>query len=68
MAMNMTHFHTHDNERRMGDNQVLISRDAFEAMTAELEELRKRELEFELAQARIKELEQELKQIKGEKQ
>ena len=59
MAMNMAHFHTHDSERRIGDNQVLISRDAFDAMTAELEELRKHEVEFDATKARIKELEAE---------
>ena len=37
------------------------------AMSAELEELRKHELEWELDKARIKELETELKQTKGEK-
>ena len=50
-----------DNDRRIGDNQVIIARDAFEAMIAELDELRKHALEFDLAQARIKELETENK-------
>lgn len=62
MAMNIDHFHTHDNNRRFRlneNNDVLIARDAFEAMIAELDELRKHALEFELAKARIKELEAE---------
>lgn len=41
--------------------------EAINAMSAELEELRKHELELDLAKARIKELETELKQAKGEK-
>ena len=41
--------------------------EAINAMSAELEELRKHELEWELDKARIKELETELKHIKGEK-
>ena len=44
-----------------GHDIVAVARKTFYAMTAELEELRKHEVEWDLAQARIKELEAEKK-------
>lgn len=41
--------------------------EAINAMSAELEELRKHELAWDLDKARIKELESEINQLKGEK-
>lgn len=47
----------HEDARPM---YVSVLKDAFDAMTSELEELRKHEVELDLAKARIKELENEL--------
>ena len=47
---------------------VMLTKEAFEAMSDELEELRKHEVEWDLSKARIKELESQLKQNQGEKQ
>lgn len=41
---------------------VMILRDAYNALSDELEELRKHEVEWEMAKARIKELERQLNQ------
>ena len=49
-----------------GHDIVAVARETFDAMTAELEELRKHEVEWDLAKARIRELETENKQLKGE--
>ena len=40
---------------------VMILRDAYNALSDELEELRKHEVEWDIAKARIKELERQLK-------
>ena len=44
-----------------GCDCVMITKEAFEAMSNELEELRKNEVEWDMAKARIKELERQLK-------
>lgn len=49
-----------------GHDIVAVARETFDAMTAELEELRKHEVEWDLAKARIRELETKNKQLKGE--
>ena len=51
-----------------GCDCVMLTKEAFEAMSDELEELRKHEVEWDLSKARIKELESQLKQNQGEKQ
>ena len=45
-----------------GCDCVMLTKEAFEAMSEELEELRKHEVEWDLAKARVKELEKELEQ------
>ena len=51
-----------------GCDCVMLTKEAFEAMSDELEELREHEVEWDLSKARIKELESQLKQNQGEKQ
>lgn len=46
---------------------VMILRDSYNAFSNELEELRKHEVEWDLAKARIKELEGQIKQLKKDK-
>lgn len=47
-----------------GCDCVMLTKEAFEAMSDELEELRKHEVEWDMAKARIKELESEINQLK----
>lgn len=47
---------------------VMILRDAYNALSDELEELRKHELAWDLDKARIKELESEINQLKEKNQ
>ena len=44
-----------------GCDCVMLTKETFEAMSDELEELRKHEVEWDMAKARIKELERQLK-------
>jgi len=48
-----------------GAESVAILRETFDAISDELEELRKHELEWDMAKARIKELESEINQLKA---
>lgn len=43
---------------------MAILRETFDAISGELEELRKHEVEWDMAKARIKELESEINQLK----
>ncbi len=47
-----------------GAESVALLRETFDAISGELEELRKREVEWDMAKARIKELESEINQLK----
>lgn len=47
-----------------GDERVALLRETFEAISGELEELRKHEVEWDMAKAQIKELESEINQLK----
>lgn len=47
-----------------GSESVTLLRETFEAISGELEELRKHEVEWDMAKARIKELESEINQLK----
>lgn len=47
-----------------GAESVTLLRETFEAISGELEELRKHEVEWDMAKARIKELESEINQLK----
>lgn len=47
-----------------GAESVTLLRETFEAISAELDELRKHEVEWDMAKARIKELESEINQLK----
>lgn len=47
-----------------GSESVALLRETFEAISGELEELRKHEVEWDMAKARIKELESEINQLK----
>ena len=47
-----------------GAESVAILRETFDAISGELEELRKHEVEWDMAKARIKELESEINQLK----
>lgn len=47
-----------------GAESVALLRETFEAISGELEELRKHEVELDMAKARIKELESEINQLK----
>lgn len=47
-----------------GTESVMLLRETFEAISGELEELRKHEVEWDMAKARIKELESEINQLK----
>ena len=49
-----------------GCDCVMLTKEAFEAMSDELEELRKHEVQWELDKAKIKELEGQLKELKKE--
>ena len=47
-----------------GTESVALLRETFDAISGELEELRKHEVEWDMAKARIKELESEINQLK----
>lgn len=47
-----------------GSESVALLRETFEAISGELDELRKHEVEWDMAKARIKELESEINQLK----
>lgn len=47
-----------------GAESVTLLRETFEAISGELEKLRKHEVEWDMAKARIKELESEINQLK----
>lgn len=47
-----------------GAESVALLRETFEAISGELDELRKHEVEWDMAKARIKELESEINQLK----
>ena len=47
-----------------GAESVALLRETFDAISGELEELRKHEVEWDMAKARIKELESEINQLK----
>jgi len=47
-----------------GTESVVLLRETFDAISGELEELRKHEVEWDMAKARIKELESEINQLK----
>ena len=47
-----------------GAEGVALLRETFDAISGELEELRKHEVEWDMAKARIKELESEINQLK----
>lgn len=47
-----------------GSESVTLLRETFEAISGELDELRKHEVEWDMAKARIKELESEINQLK----
>ena len=47
-----------------GAESVALLRETFEAISGELDELRKHEVELDMAKARIKELESEINQLK----
>ena len=47
-----------------GAESVTLLRETFEAISGELDELRKHEVEWDMAKARIKELESEINQLK----
>ena len=47
-----------------GAESVTLLRETFEAISGEFEELRKHEVEWDMAKARIKELESEINQLK----
>lgn len=49
-----------------GAESVALLRETFEAISGELDELRKHEVEWDMAKARIKELESEINQLKKE--
>lgn len=49
-----------------GTESVALLRETFDAISGELEELRKHEVEWDLSKVRIKELETENKQLKTE--
>ena len=53
--------HVHINNFKDGLKFVAMLKDNFYSMVAELEELRKHEVEWDMAKARIKELERQLK-------
>ena len=48
-----------------GAESVALLRETFDAISGELEELRKHEVEWDMAKARIKELESEINQLKA---
>ena len=48
-----------------GCDCVMLTNEAFEAMSNELEELRKHEVEWDMAKSRIKELENEINKLKA---
>ena len=47
-----------------GTESVALLRETFEAISGELDELRKHEVEWDMAKAQIKELESEINQLK----
>lgn len=47
-----------------GAESVALLRETFDAISGELDELRKHEVEWDMAKARIKELESEINQLK----
>lgn len=47
-----------------GAESVALLRETFDSISGELEELRKHEVELDMAKARIKELEREINQLK----
>lgn len=47
-----------------GSESVALLRETFEAISGELDELRKHEVEWDMAKARIKELESEINKLK----
>ena len=47
-----------------GTESVALLRETFDAISGELDELRKHEVEWDMAKARIKELESEINQLK----
>ena len=49
-----------------GCDCVMLTKEAFEAMSNELEELRKHELQWDLDKAKMKEIEGQLKELKKE--
>ena len=49
-----------------GCDCVMLTKEAFEAMSNELEELRKHEVQWDLDKTKIKELEGQLKELKKE--
>jgi len=48
-----------------GSESVVLLRETFDAISGELEELRKHEVEWDMAKARIKELENEINKLKA---
>lgn len=58
--------HVHINNFKDGLKFVAILKETFDSMSSELDELRKHEVEWDLAKARIKELEAEIRKLKGE--
>ena len=48
-----------------GAESVALLRETFDAISGELEELRKHEVEWDMVKARIKELESEINQLKA---
>jgi hypothetical protein len=48
-----------------GAESVVLLRETFDAISGELEELRKHEVEWDMAKARIKELENEINKLKA---
>lgn len=54
------------NDFACGYECVAILRETYEAVASELEELRKHEVEWDIAKARIKELESEINKLKNE--
>lgn len=48
-----------------GAESVTILRETFDAISAEIQELRKHEVEWDMAKAKIKELEKEINQLKA---
>jgi hypothetical protein len=48
-----------------GAESVVLLRETFDAISAEIQELRKHEVEWDMAKARIKELENEINKLKA---